>query len=298
MDFSEQQKQVKEVFEKHADKWFSKAQNKSDDSINIIQQRNQFVEYIALKFLNKNSSILDVGCGTGDLVFSLLEKDFDAFGIDFAKSMIDKAKIEAEKHNYPPEKFTEISFFDFLPKTKLNMISANGFIEYISESELTEFINKTHNFLEKNGLLVFSSRNRLFNIFSFNNYTNAEIKANCLNHLIDECIMFNNNSSFDELLKNKFESKINKNLESHEVTGDIKVATRYQYTPFQLISQLQKIGFEIIDLKPLHIHLFTTGARKNLLEIHDTMSNLVQEQKNILQLIPQSSSFMLAARKQ
>ena len=53
MDSSDQQKQVKEVFEKHADKWFSKAQNKSNNSINIIQKRNQFVEYIALKFLKK-----------------------------------------------------------------------------------------------------------------------------------------------------------------------------------------------------------------------------------------------------
>ena len=298
MDFSNQQKQVKEVFEKHAEKWFSKAQNKSNDSINIIQQRNQFVEYIALKFLNKNNSILDVGCGTGDLVISLLEKDFDAFGIDFAKSMIDKAKIEAKKNNYSPEKFTTISFFELQPKTKFNMISANGFIEYISELELTEFITKSHNFLENTGILVFSSRNRLFNIFSFNNYTNAEIKADCVNNLIDECIIFNSISSFDELLKNKFKSKINKNLESHEVTGDIKVSTRYQYTPSQLISLLQKNGFERIDLRPLHIHLFTTGGRKNLPEIHDTMSNLVQEQKNILQLIPQSSSFMIAARKQ
>jgi len=298
MDSSDQQKQVKEVFEKHADKWFSKAQNKSNNSINIIQQRNQFVEYIALKFLKKKDSILDVGCGTGDLVFSLLEKEFEAFGIDFAKSMIDKAKIEAEKNNHSQERFTTISFFDFKPKTKLNMISANGFIEYISQGELTEFLNKTHSYLEKNGLLVFSSRNRLFNIFSFNNYTNAEIRANCLNNLIDECILFNSISSLEELLKKNYVSKVNKNLESHEVTGDINVATRYQYTPSQLISQLQRNRFEIIDLRPLHIHLFTTSAIKNLFEIHDTMSNLVQEQKNILQLIPQSSSFMLAARKQ
>ena len=181
---------------------------------------------------------------------------------------------------------------------KFNLISANGFIEYISEKELVEFFDKSHSFLEKNGILVFSSRNRLFNVFSFNNYTKAEIKANCIEKLIDECIIFNNILNFEELLKKKFESKINKNLESHEVTGDINVTTRYQYTPCQLISQLEKKGFEIIDLRPLHIHLFTTGGRKNLPEIHDTMSNLVQEQKNILQLVPQSSSFMVAAKKQ
>src|SRR5882762_6869423 len=177
MDYSNQQKQTKEFFEKQAKIWYEHAKSESTKSVNVVKMRNQYVEKICSKLLKKHAKTLDVGCGVGDLVLSLLKNDYDAFGLDFSTSMIEQAKLDAKKSNLSTDRFFVSSFFEFEPKTKFDLISANGFIEYI---------DRTYKFLEKNGLLVIESRNRLFNIFSFNKYTQAEIKLKQINYLLEE----------------------------------------------------------------------------------------------------------------
>jgi len=136
-----QQKQTKEFFEKFSEEWKESAQSSTDDSVNMIKQRNNFVEFYSSK-IPSNSKILDVGCGVGDLVISLLKKGFDAYGLDFSSEMIKIAKDEATNSNLPSEHFHEISFFDFASGHYFELISANGFIEYISYSQLNDFLKK------------------------------------------------------------------------------------------------------------------------------------------------------------
>ena len=295
----DQQTQVKKVFENHANTWLKKATKDKKNAVNMIKQRNYFVEQIAKKSLKKSNKILDVGCGTGDLVLSLQRSKFDAYGIDFAKSMINKAVSRATKLGLDKEKFSTVSIFDYKTDSKFKMISANGFIEYISEKELKRFLHNSYNMLEKNGLLVFSSRNRLFNVFSNNEYTNSEIKMSNISELIKECIIFNESKNFKDILKKKIKSKINSNLKVHDrKNSDISVDTRYQYTPFQIIELLKKNGFVSTQIHPIHIHVFPINTRYNPANLHDHVSNLIQNQKNIpIQFITQSSSFMIVARK-
>ena len=186
-----QHKQTREFFEKFSKQWSKNAKEDYSDFVNTIKIRNDYVEKICRKFVKKKSKTLDVGCGTGDLVIKLSKNGFDSEGVDFASSMIDIAKKDAKKHKISEEKFSNKSFFEYTPKNKLDLISANGFIEYISEKELEEFINKSYNFLNKDGYLVFESRNRLFNCFSFNQYTEGEIEINEISNLLRECILFN-----------------------------------------------------------------------------------------------------------
>jgi len=298
MDTTDQQKQVKDIFEDHSEKWFSKAKDETKP-VNVIKQRNQFIEKLALKFLKKNDKILDVGCGTGDLVISLLQKNFDAYGIDFVPSMIERAESEALKLSLPKDKFKTVSFFDFTPNTSFNLISANGFIEYISENQLKEFIKKSNDYLKNDGILAFSSRNRLFNVNSFNEYTKDEIQLGTIKDLLDECILLNSVKSFEEFKKAKFVSKLSKNLEYHDYSGsDIKVEKRFQYTPSQLISLLNNNNFDVINLYPIHVHIFPLATRNEPAYLHDNVSNYIQNLTNIpISFILQSSSFMIAARR-
>lgn len=297
MRLSNQQKQTKKFFEKDALHWSRKAKLDYKYGVNIIKQRNQYVENISLQFLHKNSKILDVGCGTGDLVINLLNMGYEAYGIDFASSMIKKARAKSRKCGFSQDRFFLGSFFEFESDMKYDLISANGFIEYISEKELGIFIKKTHQLLEDNGLVVIGSRNRLFNVFSFNEYTRAEIKGKNIIPLVKECIVFNSIKSFKELLKKNFVQTVARNLKNHAYTG-IEVKSRYQYTPCQLIQKLHRHGFSAVDLIPIHIHVLTTNAKNILPEIHNYTSNYLQDRKNIqMQVIPQSSSFMITARK-
>lgn len=296
---SKQQKQVKDVFQKHAKIWAKKAKSQNKNSINVIKQRNDFVKKISSKLLKKSDQVLDVGCGTGDLVLDLHAMKFDAYGIDFAESMIKKAISRAIRQGVKKGKFKTISFFDYEPNSKFRLISANGFIEYISEAELKKFIKKSYNMLEKGGFLVFSSRNRLFNLFSHNNYSLSEIKISSSNELLKECIIFNEAKNFDEILNKKFKSNLQTNLKFHDRKGsDISVDSRFQYTPFQIIDLLKKYGFKPLELLPIHIHVFPINTRNNPSRLHDFVSNYIQNQKHVpLQFITQSSSFMIMARK-
>lgn len=296
MQLTKQQKQTKFFFDKVSNQWSRNAHLKSDKILNVIKQRNQYVTDVSRKFLSKKCKILDIGCGSGELVIDLLKLGFDAQGIDFSESMIKKAKRQATKNKVEKNKFTCDSFFDYLFDGKFDLICANGFIEYISEDQFKQFLKKTHRLLSKNGILVINSRNRLFNIFSFNNYTKDEIKNGNLNSLIEECISFNSGKPLNSILKNK-RSKIKTNLKKHTKTG-IDVDTRFQYTPFQIFEKLDKNHFKPFDIFPVHIHIFTTEARKEFPNLHNQVSNFVQNKKsNKIAFIPQSSSFMILARK-
>jgi len=292
-----QQDQTKIFFENFAKKWAKNSKNTDLEFVNVIKQRNDFVEKIAEQYISKGDSTLDVGCGTGDLVIDLIKRGYKSIGIDFSKDMIKEAKFFAKSKGIADKNFINISFFDYNSDKKLNLISANGFIEYISYVEFIEFVKKSYNMLEDNGILVFGSRNRLFNIFSFNDFTNQEISLNTIQNLIKECISFSKSDNLKDILNSKFHQNLSENIKKHKNTG-INVDTRFQYTPFQIIDILKQNNFKILDLYPNHIHLLSTGAKDISPEIHGYLSNLIQEKNELhLRLIPQSSSFMIAVRK-
>lgn len=302
MSTKNQQIQTKYFFNKFSRQWSINAKINSDSVVNVVKFRNTYVENIAKKFCKQKSKTLDVGCGTGDLVICLLKKNFDSIGIDFAPNMIKESIKIAQKHKFDESRFIKTSFFDFHPIERFDLISANGFIEYISEIETDKFLKKSYDLLNKKGILVFESRNRLFNTVSFNEYTIKEIKLGEIKHIIDECILFNKCKNIRDLLQQKFITKIKKNFFNHTKTRnkilEINVSTRMQYTPFQLVHKLQKNKFQVLDFYPCHIHGITTGAKEIDSKIHTSTSNYLQNMKKIhLQLMPFTSSYMIAARK-
>lgn len=302
MVVSEQQKQTQKFFERFAKQWSRNAKSNYSDFVNIVKIRNEYVTSIAKKYLKRNSKTLDLGCGSGDLVIKLLQNHFEAKGIDFASTMIKKAKQTAKRLNLPEGSFIHKSIFDFQSDEKFDLISANGVIEYVSEGQLNDIIKLSHALLKKNGILILESRNRLFNVVSFNEYTKNEMRVGEVENLLDECLLFNKFNNFNDVKKTKFVPKISKRLKKHQYTeskyAKIVVDTRNQYTPFELIRLLGKMGFSIVDLYPLHIHALTTGAKAKRPEIHTQLAYFLIEQKDILlKLIPYSSSFMITVKK-
>ena len=113
----------------------------SQDKVNIIKQRNDFVLKV-ISERKETENVLDIGCGTGNLVCEIALRGLDAIGVDFAKEMIKIAKDNAKKIRSGKAKFTCCSIFDFqFVSGKYDVISANGFIEYISYKELNRLLN-------------------------------------------------------------------------------------------------------------------------------------------------------------
>jgi 2-polyprenyl-3-methyl-5-hydroxy-6-metoxy-1,4-benzoquinol methylase len=291
-----QQKEALGYFKKNAGHWGEKAGVDSPDEVNVIRQRNDFVlDVIAGR--EKTSLALDIGCGTGNLVHSVAQKGINAIGVDFAEEMIKIAREKARKLSLRNANFECTSIFDYdMGVGKFDLISANGFIEYISYLELDELLSRSFKALNHKGSLVLGSRNRLFNIFSLNSFTEEEIFGKNAELLLKESVKIANSCRVNEL-RGIRTVPLQKERKKHLQTG-VKVDTRYQFTPVQMINFLEEKGFDVLEIFPIHIHGVSPGFKEGHMAIHANISNLLQNYaKSNLSLIPQASSFMIHVKK-
>jgi 2-polyprenyl-3-methyl-5-hydroxy-6-metoxy-1,4-benzoquinol methylase len=285
-----QQKQTKFFFNQDAKNWANRSDFKKNKIFNIIQERNAYVVRQIKKY--KLKSLLDVGCGIGDLCYLAAKDVRSSVGIDYASEMIKIAKKKFKKKNL---NFINESFFKYKPKNKFDCISANGFIEYISLDDIKKFLEQSKNLLNKNGYLVFGTRNRLFNLFSLNKFSTNELRKKSFKKFYEESILLNQLQlkDFIKLKKNKFEE-----VPFKQPMTNINVDKRHQFSPLQLVDVLLKYNYKIIDIHPANYHPVVPSLNiknKKYKGFAQHIFNL--NEKNKLPYIPFSSTFMITAKK-
>ena len=295
---TKQQLQTRDYFKKFAEEWGLKAQAINANGFNVIRERNKFVMDVA----RENAPInlfLDVGCGTGDLVIQTAEIGINSVGIDFAEEMIKEANKKKEKLNCKNEAaFIHSSIFDFPMRSKeYDLISANGFIEYISFEELESFFDMVAKGIKIGGSFVCGSRNRLFNLFSLNDYTLYEIESEVVSSLLAESVLWATSSNLKDVVDNCKIIQLQEQDMRHPTTG-IEVTSRFQYTPVQLIKMLERRGFSIVEVYPVNIH----GINPKLNSVHPDLyafiaNSLQPFARNNTSTIMQASTFMLHVKK-
>ena len=290
------QQEALNYFRSHAKEWLSKATEGSTDAINVVRQRNDYVLHI-IHQRQATGIVLDVGCGTGDLILAVARQGIRAVGVDFAPEMIRIAIGRANTENLDLAKFHCTSIFDFdVSHLTYDCISANGFIEYISYEQLRQFITMTYEALTKGGSLVMGSRNRLFNVFSLNDFTHQEIRAGMLPTLLRESMAIARSGRLGELLS--LESPPFPTKEVRQLKTGIDVSVRLQYTPLQLMKLLHSAGFEVVDIYPIHIHGVVPQFKDLYPQVHVEISTLLQAHAmSQWGLVVQASSFMVHAKK-
>ena len=143
---------------------------------------------------------------------------------------------------------------------------------------------------------MLGSRNRLFNIFSLNDFTKLEADAGTVQALLRESIVIASDADDAELAA--IEPAPLAVGDVRQTNTGIDVSTRLQYTPVQLIRLLEAKGFETVQLSPIHIHGLAPRLARLSAEAHTRISNLLHADALANRhLIPQSSSFMIHARK-
>ncbi|MFC1671514.1 class I SAM-dependent methyltransferase [Planctomycetota bacterium] len=292
-----QQEEALRYFRTHAQDWQNKAKASGEGKVNVIQQRNGYVLEI-IKDRKETRSILDVGCGTGDLVCDVAKQGIDATGVDFAQDMIELALDKAKGEQLKKAHFECCSIFDFdSSKHDFDVISANGFIQYISQDELNNFFDIVYHALNPNGSFVVGSRNRLFNLFSLNAFTRQELNEPSIEALLRESVALASGDAIEEISRRVEAAPLQKPDTQHTKTG-IDVTTRFQYTPLQLMNMLNDRGFESVEIYPIHIHSAPPLFKDKHPEMHASISNLLQVYaRQCSELVPFSSSFMLHVQK-
>ena len=284
-----QQLQTKKFFEKNANIWAHEAKLKSNKIENAGHSRSKFVLDLITK--HKLKYHLDVGCGTGDLVYNSSKSTKKSVGIDFSENMIKIAKKNFKRKNL---NFENSSVFNFKTKEKFDLISANGFIEYISIDQIKSFLKICQYHLLNKGFLVLSVRNRLFNLFSLNDFTEKELKENMFIDFFKESINLNK-LSFKEFLQLK-KSRFDKSNYNQPKTGNYNIDFRLQFSPLQMINVLNQYGLNTVDLFPINYHPVTPKVFSTKSDSFK-ISKYISKNYNKLSLIPFSSSFMIVAKK-
>ena len=296
MVLTSQQRQAREYFDKAADDWRRKAEETDSFSVGVIRQRNECV-LRASRRVPTGGCFMDIGCGTGELTLEMASRNFDSIGLDFAPGMIELCQRKAASTSNA--QFVQASFFDFPTKrNSFDILSAQGFIEYISAEELKEFLTKTFMMLRPGGLLVLGSRNRLFNLFSLSAYTELELKLGVVSDLLQEALALataaNHLAAIAEL---RNLCKAYPLVSSHPITG-IGVDTRHQYSPSELIRLSESVGYCIEAITPVHYHAFCVPFSQSRKDLYVPLSEAIYaEAPEDHRLVPYSSTFVITALK-
>jgi len=195
--------------------------------------------------------------------------------------------------------FEVTSIFDYAPEPgSVNLLSAQGFIEYISLKELKAFLADASQWVAPGGCIAIGSRNRLYNLFSLNDYTQIEIDLGSVDAILDEAMKLGSSKSQKEAIAKLSKHDIELPMaEQHPGTG-IKVTTRHQYTPGQLMTLFRKAGFETEAIYHANYHAMPISAKDDYEESYGNFANHVFADYPLdPRLVPNSTTFVIVARK-
>lgn len=123
-------------------------------NISELRQREPFFQNIINNFFpkDKNSSILEIGCGHGAFQYFILKNDYtNSIGVDNSESQINEAKKLGIKNVIQSDL---IEYLRNIKNESLDVLIAIDVIEHFSKEELDEIIEEFYRVLKKNGTIV------------------------------------------------------------------------------------------------------------------------------------------------
>ena len=207
-------------------------------------------EQIFVKLLKKHKpkKIIDAGCGSGMPLIDIKKRGYNIIGYDKAKNMGLEAKENLKKNRLS----SDLVFHDDFENPKkiknnsVDCILGMGAFYYAKNVNKTLLNQKKK--LKKNGRLIFSLRNRLFDIATLNNYTKTfldqiyevkKLKRQWKNRYK------NLTKNFSDRKKFKF-----KNIDEKGVYNHIP------HNPLTINNEMAKLGLLVEGIYFYHFHAF------------------------------------------
>jgi len=163
----------------------------------------------------------------------------------------------------------------------------------------TNFFAAARECCGQGGALVLGSRNRLFNVFSLNDYTRLEVELGVLGVLVCEAMALQSSLTTEAafLALRRYE-RVDPQPDRHPVTG-IPVETRYQYTPADLTYRMRHCGLAARTLFPAHFHGLPPKVKDERPQLHSEIALAAAEFGfRDHRLVPFSSTFVIEARRE
>lgn len=284
MKQSKQKKLTKDFFNKVSKEWWERTYDPSGRFLkfpsNKVRMETTLGEVDTLKIKGK---LLDIGCGTGQLVIELLKRKNDVVGIDIAAKMIEASKENLVKEGLKADPDNVFKTLDLaeLPKryarADFDAVVALGVLEYLdSDAELFGALGKI---VKKGSYLLVDCRNKFFNLFSLNQYTthlslSGELptlvtklsEAGAYSPAAPEQLPFIQKNVSEKI--SKFLSSNLKNKKWLEAPPPVyssypQKMVRRQHIPQELESSAAKCGFVLEHVVYWHAHPYPPSLEKN-----------------------------------
>ena len=205
-------------------------------------------EQIFLKLLKKHKpkKIVDAGCGTAMPLIDIKKKGFNIIGYDKAKNMVLEAK-ENLKNNKLPSDLVFNDDFENPKKIKNNSVDCIlGMGAFYYSKNVNKTLLNQKKKLKKNGRLIFSLRNRLFDLVTLNNYTKK---------FLDEIYEVKSlKKSWQKKYKNLTKNFSDRKKFKFKNIDEEGVYNHIPHNPLTVTDEMAKLGLQVEGIYFYHFH--------------------------------------------
>ena len=218
---------------------------------NIRYSQNVKREEIFVNLVKKYKpkKIVDAGCGAGMPLIQIKKKGFNIIGYDKAKNMVLEARENLKKNKFS----TDLVFIDDFENPKkiknnsVDCILGMGAFYYAKNVNKTLLNQKKK--LKKNGRIIFSLRNRLFDIITLNNYTKK---------FLDEIY---ETKKLKKEWKNKYKNLTNNYTDRNKIKlekniDEAGVHNHIPHNPLTITDEMASLGLSVEGIYFYHYHAF------------------------------------------
>jgi SAM-dependent methyltransferase len=222
------------------------------------------VDFIEKEIIyNKEASILDIGCGTGRHSLELAKRGYTVTGIDLSPSMIEKAKVLAQKENLKIDfQVRDARDFNFMESFDLAIMLCEGAFPLMESDEMNySILLNACNSLKPGGKLIQTTLNGLFPLF----------------HSVKEFMDKGDNPG--QSSGNTFDLMTFRDHSVYEIEDDhgnkksLKCNERY-YVPSEISWLLKSAGFKKVEIFSCKLGAF---SRKDILTTEDFEMLVISE---------------------
>lgn len=273
---------IRKYFTANAKAWIQDAYCSDGYTYPVGAQRLRIVLNILKEYVpSKKAHLLDVGCGGGNLCCQVARHGYYVDGIDRSPAMIECAKQRVA--GLPKQASARVRFYlkEFddigsIAPWQYDFITALGLIGYLPDEQ--KFLMELKRLLKPGGFLVFSCRNRLFNMFPGSKYMRDEIKGGKALDLLDEIDALYQKaddakarvfSSALQLSAGKFAREGGRRRPDRDkadggvdkFSGELNPR---QHTPAQMLKLARRAGLKVRGFYGVHPHFFSPKLNKLL----------------------------------
>lgn len=238
---------------------------------NINIKKAEFINNLIIKYLPKKTlSVVDIGCGTGDILNALKATNRTLMGIDKSATMIKFAK---EKFSGIGFQLGDMTHLDLKRDFDLALCMSSAFMYNLSNDQIHNSLKNFKNIVKQNGILVldlvnFTAMlgNRSFKEVIMESYDLEKFKA--------EMTIKNTLLLEQQAIKSEWKWDIKDLNNSRHTSHVIKENTTFRmFFPKEIEWMLHEHGFKVVELfsnfkteaNNLEGHRMIVVARKQIL---------------------------------